>query len=679
MKLFSDAQEISPGLRRAYLLVLAPVAALAPVPLFWTEGVLPAALVAYELALAILWWRARTDRPVRLSDAILNVIGLSYFVWLGLELSALRHGLLRSVSHLLLFTAIAKLASLKRPGESRTALLVLFLLTLASASSATNVTSILYFLAMAFLSFSALARLAVLADFDEAPPDRVLRAVPTGGVAAGVIVAAGLLAAPLFYALPRLHSPFVSAPARIEDALSTALAADRVELGSFGAAKRSDRIVLRMQVQPDRALPRALRLREAIFTDYVDGVWTRRPYTRHSERVRSGRRDTSIREARPADRPIGDVTIDLNPFANGFLFLPYDAVGVELDRGYPISQSDGVVRLPTSRRAVRYSARLLAGEVRGIGSSAIDSASVPPAIRDYAMKLTGDLTDPFEIYDRIQKHFQKDFVYTLDPPESPGGDPVVHFLVSSRAGHCEFFASAAALMLTARGIPSRLVTGSYGGEVGFLSTAVVVRGTNLHAWVEADLDGKGFSVLDPTPPAGIPSATTRASFFARLASIGREMEFFYDRRILGFDAFDQAQFLDAARQSLGSAAEKAGRLGGFWKAHRTEIIRSAIGVAGALLLIGFLGRRYRRQARMSPSTRAYVALRRLLARRIGGLSPAVPPAEVARLFGEKVPAGEADARALVTAYCESAFGGKPTDAETEAEIRERLKKLRKLA
>lgn len=679
MKLFSDAQEISAGLRRAYLLVLAPVAAVAPVPLFWTEGALPAALVAYEIALAILWWRARTDRPVRLSDAILNVIGLSYFVWLGLEMSTLRHGLLRSVSHLLLFTAVAKLASLKRPGEARTALLVLFLLTLASASSATHVTSIVYFLVMAFLSFSSLGRLAVLADFDEAPPDRVLRSVPTGGVATGVIVAAGLLAAPLFYALPRLHSPFVSAPARIEDALSTALAADRVELGSFGAAKRSDRVVLRMQVQPDRSLPRALRLREAVFTDYVDGVWTRRPYTRHSTGVRSSRRDTAVRETRPADRPIGDVTIDLNPFANGFLFLPYDAVGVELDRGYPISQPDGVVRLPTARRAVRYTARMLAGEPRGIGSSTIDPAAVPPAIREYAMKLTGDLTDPSEIYARIQKHFQTDFVYTLDPPESPGSDPVTHFLVSSRAGHCEFFASAAALMLTARGVPARLVTGSYGGEVGFLSSALVVRGTNLHAWIEADLDGTGFSVLDPTPPAGVPSATTRASFFAHLASLGREMEFFYDRRILGFDAFDQAQFLDAARQSVGSAVEKVGRVGRFWKAHRPEIVRYAAGGAAILILIGLLGRRYGRRARMAPTTRAYVALRRLLARRMGGLSPAVPPAEVARLFAEQVPEGEADARALVTAYCETAFGGRPSNEETDAEIRERLKKLKKLA
>ena len=43
--------EIPAGLRRAYVLVLGPLAALAPVPLFWTEGALPLALAAYEATL----------------------------------------------------------------------------------------------------------------------------------------------------------------------------------------------------------------------------------------------------------------------------------------------------------------------------------------------------------------------------------------------------------------------------------------------------------------------------------------------------------------------------------------------------------------------------------------------------------------------------------------------------
>src|SRR5262249_20806078 len=177
---------------------LAPAAFCAPLPLLWTGGASRVALLLYELFLALLWIRARAGRPVRVSDAVMNLAGLAYLVWLAYSTVTLRSGLLPSVAHLLLFTGLAKLASLKRPSGARLALLVVFLLTLASASSATHVTSLLYFAAMAWLGFRALGRLAVLADFDDAPPNRVLTAVPTGGLTALALAGGALGAVPLF-------------------------------------------------------------------------------------------------------------------------------------------------------------------------------------------------------------------------------------------------------------------------------------------------------------------------------------------------------------------------------------------------------------------------------------------------------------------------------------------------
>ncbi len=668
--------EIPAGLRRAYIAVLVPPAAVAPIPLFWTDGASPVGLALYEIALLFFWVRAKAGRAIRLSDWVLNAIGFSYLLWLGFEASVLRLGLLRSVSHLLLFTAVAKLASLKRPGEARTALLVLFLVTLASASSSTHVSSLFYFAAMAFLAFRALGRLAVLADFEEAPPERVLRSVPTGGVAAGAIVAAAVITTPLFYALPRLHGPFALTRLRIEDALSTTLTADRVELESFGAAKRSDHVILRMSVEPQEALAQVLRLREAVFTEYHDGVWTRNPYVRPPSR--GGLPDVSLPEARPGQSVAGKVSIDLNLFAKGFLFLPYGATGLELDRGMASALPDGVVQLASGRRSVQYTVGVRRVEPRGPGSSAIDPASVPQEVRDYTAKLTGDLSDPLSIFARIRDHFQKDFVYTLDAPQARG-DPLVNFLLRSKAGHCEFFASAAAMMLTARGIPARLVTGSYGGEAGFFSLALVVRGGNLHAWVEADIDGKGFAVLDPTPAAGIPAATSRVSWLKRMATLGREIEFFYDRRILGFDLLDQVQIVEAVRQSLTSAG---GALASWKETFRIRRLAGS-GISAALFALGvilaLLLRLLGKRATLSVATKEYLKLRRLVGRRVGKLSPAVPPAEVARLFAQAVPSARGDAQAVVTVYCASAFGGVEPDPATERDLAERMRRLKKLA
>ncbi|HEY6052166.1 MAG TPA: transglutaminase-like domain-containing protein, partial [Thermoanaerobaculia bacterium] len=494
---------------------------------------------------------------------------------------------------------------------------------------------------------------------------------------ASLIVAAGLIAVPLFYSLPRIRSPFLTPPVR-DDALSTTLSADKVDLETFGSAKRSDRVVLRMNVSPDRAISRALRLREAVFTDYRGGVWTRNPYARGGRFAPRRFPDTTVAAERPGERLAGRVSVDLNPFANGFLFLPYGATGVQLDRGYPIALSDGMSRLPTNRRSVRYSAGLRGVDPRALGATAIDPAAVPPEIKGYAERLTGDLTSPAEIARRIRDHFANEFVYTLDPPTGTG-DPIANFLLRTKAGHCEFFASAAALMLTARGIPARLVTGSYGGEIGFLSSAVVVRGTNLHAWVEADLAGHGFTVFDPTPPSGIPAATSRPSFWRGLESVGREIEFFYDRRILGFDAFDQSQFIETARQTIASASERLPGWGGFFRKRGAQLFGAVLGALALFAAAGLWRSLRRRRARIPNATRAYLRLRSLLGRRIGGLAPSVPPAEVARLFSEKVPAGAEDAQAVVKVYCDAAFGGRYPEDSVEAELTERLRRLRKLA
>jgi len=300
-------------------------------------------------------------------------------------------------------------------------------------------------------------------------------------------------------------------------------------------------------------------------------------------------------------------------------------------------------------------------------------------VRDYARKLTGDLDDPAEIYRRIQEHLARNFLYTLDPPHTEG-DPVVHFLLRSKVGHCEYFASAAALLLTARGIPARLVTGSYGGEVGFFSHSFVVRGTNLHAWVEADLDGTGFVMLDPTPPAGLPAAMQRVSWLTRLSSLGREVEFFYDRRILGFDSLDQAAVFDAARQTIEGAASAAAS----WKRVWRETPATAAGgwmlaLVGTAALLLFVADRWRRRSKLSHATRAYLSLRRLVARKLGALAPSVPPAEVARLLTETFPERGEDAQVVVRVYCADAFGGITPDDRTVQDVRDRVRRLEKLA
>ena len=87
-------------------------------------------------------------------------------------------------------------------------------------------------------------------------------------------------------------------------------------------------------------------------------------------------------------------------------------------------------------------------------------------------------------------------------------DPVEDFLVNRKAGHCEYFASALALLLRSVGIRSRVVNGFKGGDWNDLTKDLNVRQKHAHSWVEAYVGHSKspdtlplWVTLDPTPIA----------------------------------------------------------------------------------------------------------------------------------------------------------------------------------
>jgi transglutaminase-like putative cysteine protease len=89
------------------------------------------------------------------------------------------------------------------------------------------------------------------------------------------------------------------------------------------------------------------------------------------------------------------------------------------------------------------------------------------------------------------------FFYTLTPPPL-GRHPVDEFLMESRRGFCEHFASSFAFLMRAAGVPARVVTGYQGGEINPLGGYLIVRQAQAHAWAEVWLEGAGWTRVDPT-------------------------------------------------------------------------------------------------------------------------------------------------------------------------------------
>jgi len=79
-------------------------------------------------------------------------------------------------------------------------------------------------------------------------------------------------------------------------------------------------------------------------------------------------------------------------------------------------------------------------------------------------------------------------------------DPVEDFLFNVKSGHCEYYASACALMLQSVQMRARLVNGYYGSEWNSVTGKNEIRQQHAHSWVEVFLDNR-WQTLEPTPAA----------------------------------------------------------------------------------------------------------------------------------------------------------------------------------
>jgi hypothetical protein len=149
-------------------------------------------------------------------------------------------------------------------------------------------------------------------------------------------------------------------------------------------------------------------------------------------------------------------------------------------------------------------------------------------------------------------------------------DPVEDFLVNRKRGHCEYFASALALMLRSINIQSRVVNGFKGGDWNELTETLNVRQKHAHSWVEAyvgmapDL-APIWITLDPTPAAerqdSIAHVGGLAGSFRPITDVIRHVWVFY---IVGFDGERQDRLLYAPmRMLIREAREQYARLGRF--------------------------------------------------------------------------------------------------------------------
>ena len=294
----------------------------------------------------------------------------------------------------------------------------------------------------------------------------------------------------------------------------------RTAIGELGRLKLSDSILFR--VRPENFRGQSILLRETSYKAYRNSMWFA-PRARFED-VRPGADRSTWRIGSDADGRGETIIISQSlKKGRGMLKLPLTACEIT---GLPvlkfIRNQYGAFKVEEGPGFVNFRVRF--GEGRALDSPPDEGdLLIPPdemdAVSGIARELDLGSASPKDALQLLSQYFQDNFMYSLDVRgRKSDATPLGDFLLSSRKGHCEFFAIATVLLLRRAGIPARYAVGYSVREFSDLEDCFVVRARHAHAWTLAYIDG-AWRNFDTTPASWITAEEETASLLEPLTDL----------------------------------------------------------------------------------------------------------------------------------------------------------------
>ena len=313
----------------------------------------------------------------------------------------------------------------------------------------------------------------------------------------------------------------------------------RTDLGHIGELKMDDAIVLR--VRPDREISVPLLLHRASYNSYFGATWLARnaalvprppdatarwvlapAVPSHAARVLiydyspRGKPVLSLPQGTVEITGLGAPEIRTNGLGTVQAEFPpghftYTAV-VDAQASTDAAPSEEDLRVPRNEQA------LLAGIAQGLGLAGMA---------------------PERAVARVRAYFAEGFGYSMYQAAVHSDSPIDDFLTRTRAGHCEYFATATALLLRAGGVPARYATGFSVQEYSRIEGAWIVRERHAHAWARAWVNGRWIDV-DTTPATWVSVEAGEARWWSPLADLWAWVAFRISRLAAGVRSEDDA-------------------------------------------------------------------------------------------------------------------------------------------
>jgi protein-glutamine gamma-glutamyltransferase len=393
------------------------------------------------------------------------------------------------------------------------------------------------------------------------------------------------LAAPLFLAMPRVPRPWSGGrnDSRGGEALSGF--SETVRLGEIGRLKLNRQRMMRVRVTwPPNTTPQQLYWRGLALDHYQGGMWISTvPRPLNVPESSGGFYVSDVPNEPP---PFTDQQFLLEPLNTNIVFAAPRAVWVSGPDRLRRDDSDALFTNHHSFHRYRYQVQSDTRLPRADALRADQAISYGYEIRDRYLQLppqldtrigklardvAGDAKTNYDIAARLVEHLQNAYQYSLDLKVVEEGDPLSDFLFNTKAGHCEYFASALTILLRTRGIPARLVNGFQMGEYSERQQLYTVRQSDAHSWVEVYFPRHGWVTFDPTPAAGPGDADELwAGMFGWLQGMGESLQTFWQERIIEFDSFEQFSMLMDMQRTLSHWRHEAGNQWFDWQSRLSE-------------------------------------------------------------------------------------------------------------
>jgi hypothetical protein len=534
-------------------------------------------LILYK---GVRWWQGkppelRQTTATRLVVAYLLVLPVdALFIsraLAGNSANAVLYSALLAAVHFLLFVTTVRLYSASTDRDAVFLSMLAFAGVLASAVFTVDTSFLVFFVIFLLFAVGVFVGLEIRRgasgavfprlDADVHRERRFHRAL--GLAALSLAFGAVAIGSVLFFVFPRFNAGFF-ARAGMRPSLMSGFS-ENVELGQIGEIKKNNAVVMRVEVGAPINYT-MLRWRGIALTTF-DG---RRWYSNELQKQPgTPTRDGWITLAMQPDlegRTALQVryVVLLEPLASNAVFGPAQVVALrgnfagegsaftELSqRGFlNVDSTESIFNQSHTLSAIRYQGISMLPVLRPLEARFAGTdypqkirqtyLQLPPKldrrIGELARRMAGTANNPFDKAIAIETYLRTNFAYTLKLAGKPGADPLPYFLFETRAGHCEYFASAMAVMLRTLGIPSREVNGFLPGEYNDVAGDYIVRGSDAHSWVEAYFPGSGWITFDPTPPAS-PDA---GGVLSRLALYMDWVQLTWNEWIINYDFSHQA-------------------------------------------------------------------------------------------------------------------------------------------